>query len=128
MTCHVCCHCPLQLALAVAPSGKRTKSAQCEARLVCSKYVGVDWTVCAPYVNDTEAIQPIVRQERAVLLISATAKCLLITMQFASFPIRKQPRCACRRVHGRTSHVLVDMHSESACILNVCPSMLLKVG
>ena len=46
-----------------------------------------------------------------VLLISTTANRLLITMQFASFPILLP--------------ALVDMHSEAACILNVCPSTIL---
>ena len=51
--------------------------------------------------------KPISTRCASTLLISTTAKCLFITMQFASF---------------LSSHALFDMHSEAACILNVCPS------
>ena len=58
------CHfgCRVAQTPAPAPSGKCTRFTQCEAGLVHSKYVGVDWTARTPYVNDTEALQPIVRQ------------------------------------------------------------------
>ena len=71
---------------APAPSGKRTKSVQCEAGLMHSEYVGDNWTARTPYANHKEAAFSLLFNRRVVLLISTTAKCLLITAQFASFP------------------------------------------
>lgn len=56
-----------------ASSEKCTKFAQCEAGLVHSKYVGVDWTARTPYVNSKEAIQPVVRQTHAQERYSASS-------------------------------------------------------
>ena len=64
---------------------KEHKSAQCEAGLVHPKYVGVI-RQHVHLVRTTKKLLILLFDRRMVLLISTTAKCSLIAMQFASFP------------------------------------------
>ena len=124
-----CCHshCLVQT-LAPVPSGKHTKSAQSEAGLVCSKYVGVNWTAGTPYVNYKEAIQPVTWQARAQEWYSASSTQCIFSCTAAWCKqqwhfVQTSDCLSCSLPPSLSSHALFTMHSKAACILNVCPNI-----
>ena len=138
--CHFGCSHPLHVARAPAPAPYRDSTTSTyiyiyKAGLV-RKYVGVDWTTRTPYAKDNEVIYSaycltgtctrmilslLKYVYASVLLISTTAKCLLIYTQ--SFPI-----LPCTLQHTQQGSWVFAMHPWASFSVNffTFPAMCLS--